>query len=53
MVQIIKKIRLTECSFNKGTNQLSFVVKEFTYTPKIVRLRVFLQLFRGNKPYWR
>jgi len=36
-MKIIKKTRTSECSFNKGNNKLSFIVKEFTYTPKIVR----------------
>jgi len=28
---------MTDCSFDKGTNKLFFVIKHYTYTPKIVR----------------
>ena len=30
-------IKMTECSFNKRTNELFFIIEQFTYTPKIVR----------------
>ena len=36
-MKVIKKIRMTDCSFDKRTNKLFFVIKQFTYTPKIVR----------------
>jgi len=36
-MEVIKKIRMTDLSFNKETNKLFFVIKQFTYTPKIVR----------------
>lgn len=29
--------KMTDCSFNKGTNKLSFTIKQYTYTPKIAR----------------
>ena len=36
-MEIIKKIRMTDCSFDERTNKLSFTVKHYTYTPKIAR----------------
>jgi hypothetical protein len=36
-MEVIKKIRMTDCSFDKGTNKLFFVIKLHTWTPKIVR----------------
>src|ERR1044071_1061394 len=36
-MKIIKKTRMTDCSFNRRTNKLSFTIKQYTYTPKIVR----------------
>ncbi|MCE8169410.1 MAG: GIY-YIG nuclease family protein [Candidatus Moeniiplasma glomeromycotorum] len=30
---------MTDFSFNKGTNKLSFTIKHYTYTPKIVRYK--------------
>jgi len=36
-MEVIKKTRITDLSFNKETNKLFFVIKQFTYTPKIVR----------------
>ena len=34
-MKVIKK--MTEFSFNKKTNKLFFVIKQYTYTPRIVR----------------
>src|ERR1051326_440816 len=36
-MEVVKKIRMTDCSFDKRTNKLFFVIKQYTYTPKIVR----------------
>ena len=36
-MEVIKKTRITDLSFNKETNKLFFVIQQFTYTPKIVR----------------
>src|SRR2546423_15381585 len=36
-MEIIEKLRITNLSFDKKTNKLTFVVKLHTYTPKIVR----------------
>src|SRR3954452_20676105 len=36
-MEVIKKTRITDLSFNKEVNKLFFVIKQFTYTPKIVR----------------
>ena len=38
-MKVIKKIRTTELSLNKETNKLFFVIKQYTYTPKIVRYK--------------
>jgi len=38
-MEVIKKTRITDLSFNKETNKLFFVIKQFTYTPKIVRYK--------------
>ncbi|CAI2182099.1 11891_t:CDS:2 [Funneliformis geosporum] len=38
-MKIIKETRMTELSFNKKTNKLLFFIKQFTYTPKIVRYK--------------
>ena len=32
-----KETRMTDCYFNRRTNKLSFTIKQYTYTPKIVR----------------
>src|SRR5256714_13692260 len=36
-MKVIKKTLMTDCSFNRRTNKLSFTIKQYTYTPKIVR----------------
>jgi hypothetical protein len=36
-MKIIKKIRMTDCSFDKGTNKLFFVIKLYQWIPKITR----------------
>ena len=36
-MKVTKKTRMTELSFNIKTNKLFFVIKQYTYTPKIVR----------------
>jgi len=36
-MEVIEKLRITNLSFDKRTNKLTFVVKLHTYTPKIVR----------------
>src|SRR5438876_714920 len=38
-MEVIKKIRMTDCSFDKGTNKLSFTIKLYTLTPKIARYK--------------
>src|SRR4051794_34408561 len=36
-MEVIKKTLMTDCSFDKRTNKLLFIIKHYTYTPKIVR----------------
>jgi hypothetical protein len=36
-MEVIKKTLIADLSFNKETNKLFFVIKQFTYTPEIVR----------------
>ena len=36
-MEVIKKTLMTDCSFNRRTNKLSFTIKQYTRTPKIVR----------------
>ena len=36
-MEVIKKTLMTDCLFDKRTNKLSFIIKHYTYTPKIVR----------------
>jgi len=37
MKKTIQETRMTDCYFDKGTNKLSFTIKQYTYTPKIAR----------------
>jgi hypothetical protein len=36
-MEVIKKIRMTDVCYDRGTNKLFFIIKLYTLTPKIVR----------------
>ena len=36
-MEVTKETLMTYCSFDKGANKLSFIIKHYTFTPKIVR----------------